>query len=90
MRWVTFPLGLVDRRVKALRIDGVEPSIENIQRQSYKMIRPFLFVFKTEPQGLAKGFLEFILSEAGQKILVQEGLISVHVLSPSLAQAKSP
>lgn len=81
-------LGLVDQRVKALRIDGVEPSIENIKGQSYKMIRPFLFVFKAEPQGLAKSFLDYSVSEAGQKILVQEGLISIHVLSSSLAKTR--
>ncbi len=70
-------LGLVNNRVKALQIDGIEPSVENIQHHRYKIVRPFLFVFKSNPQGLAKDFLDYILSPAGQKLLVQEGLLSM-------------
>ena len=76
-------LGLVNVRVRAVRIDGVEPSVENIQNQRYKIVRPFLFVFKSSPQGLAKNFLDYILSPAGQKLLVQEGLISMNSISES-------
>jgi phosphate transport system substrate-binding protein len=76
-------LGLVNDRVKALRIDGIEPSVENIQNRRYKIVRPFLFVFKSSPQGLAKNFLDFILSPAGQKLLVQEGLISMKPIPES-------
>ncbi len=70
-------LGLVNERVRALKIGGVEPSVENIQNHRYKIVRPFLFVFRSPPQGLAKGFLDYILSPPGQKLLVQEGLISM-------------
>jgi phosphate transport system substrate-binding protein len=81
-------LGLVNDRVKAVKIDNIEPSVDSIKRQSYKIIRPFLFVFKTQPQGLAKSFLDYILSEEGQKILVHEGLVSVQTLSGSSKEAK--
>lgn len=70
-------LGLVNDRVKAVKIDGVEPSVENIQAGKYKIVRPFLFIFKSEPRGTAKEFLDYILSPAGQKLLVQEGLVSM-------------
>jgi phosphate transport system substrate-binding protein len=70
-------LGLVNDRVKAVKIDGVEPSVENIQAGKYKIVRPFLFVFKFEPRGAAREFLDYILSPAGQKLLVQEGLVSM-------------
>jgi phosphate transport system substrate-binding protein len=76
-------LGLVNDRVRAVRIDGAEPSVENIQNQRYKIVRPFLFVFNSSPQGLAKNFLDYILSPAGQKLLVQEGLISMNSISES-------
>ena len=64
-------------------IEGVEATIENIRRKTYKVVRPFLFVFKSEPQDAAKKFLEFVLSESGQRILVQEGLVSVSALTPA-------
>jgi phosphate transport system substrate-binding protein len=70
-------LGLVNDRVKAVQIDGVAPSVENIQSGAYKIVRPFLFVFKSNPQGAAKEFLDYILSPSGQKLLVQEGLVSM-------------
>ena len=76
-------LGLVNDRVKALKIDGVEANVENIKTHRYKFVRPFLFVFKADPKGLAKNFLEYILSPEGQKLLVQEGLVSVATVADS-------
>jgi len=70
-------LGLVNDRVKALKIDGIEPTLENILAHRYQIIRPFLFVFKSDPQGVAKEFLDYVLSPKGQKLLMQEGLVSM-------------
>ena len=71
-------LGLVNDRVRALKIDEIEASVENVQHHRYRIVRPFLFIFKSDPQGLAKDFLDYILSPAGQKLLIQEGLISMN------------
>jgi len=79
-------LGLVNDRVKALTIDGIEPTLENIQTRRYQIIRPFLFVFKSTPQGVAKEFLDYVLSPAGQKLLVQEGLVSMNQTSQGEAR----
>ncbi|MGQ9694635.1 MAG: phosphate ABC transporter substrate-binding protein [Thermodesulfobacteriota bacterium] len=73
-------LGLLNEKVKAVQIDGVEPNLENIRRQRYKIVRPFLFVLKKEPTGVIKDFLNFILSADGQKILAREGLMPVTTL----------
>jgi phosphate transport system substrate-binding protein len=81
-------LGLVNDRVKALKIGGIEATVESIQHQRYKIIRPFLFVFRSTPQGLAKDFLDYILSPAGQKLLVQEGLISMNPIPESKKEAQ--
>jgi phosphate transport system substrate-binding protein len=70
-------LGLVNDRVKAVKIEGIDPSVENIREQRYKIVRPFLFVFTSEPRGMAKEFLDYILSPAGQNLLVHEGLVSM-------------
>ena len=81
-------LGLVNDRVKALKIGGIEATVESIQHRRYKIVRPFLFVFKSHPQGLAKDFLDYILSPAGQKLLVQEGLISMNPIPEAKKEAR--
>ena len=69
-------LGLVDRTVKAVSLDGIEASPENVMDGSYTLFRPFLFVSKSiPPTGLAMEFIEFILSPRGKELMTQEGLI---------------
>jgi phosphate transport system substrate-binding protein len=70
-------LGLVNEKVKPLRIAGVEPSVKDIENGRYTLVRPFLFVFNSEPVGEAKSFLESVLSPTGQKLLSKEGLVTV-------------
>jgi phosphate transport system substrate-binding protein len=70
-------LGLINEKVKALKISGVEPSVKNIESRRYYLVRPFLFVFNSEPTGEAKAFLDFVLSPEAQRLLSQEGLISI-------------
>ena len=74
-------LGLVNARVKALRIGGGEPTIENIKSHHYTFVRPFLLVFKREPVSTAKNFLDFVLCPEGQKLLTGEGLVGVSSVS---------
>lgn len=69
--------GIVDQRVKALGIDGIEPNLEAIKEKTYKLTRPFLFVTNKEPRGLTRNFIEFVLSPEGQKILEREGLVGI-------------
>jgi phosphate transport system substrate-binding protein len=69
--------GLVDDRVKALAIDGVLPTRENIKTHVYKLVRRFLFVAKAAPAGPCKEFVDFVLGPDGQKILETEGLVGV-------------
>ncbi len=68
-------LGLVNDKVKALHLDGIEATRENIMNGNYSLSRPFLFVTNGEPTGLAKSFIEFTLSLEGQTLLSHEGLI---------------
>jgi phosphate transport system substrate-binding protein len=70
-------LGLVNEKVKALSISGVQPSAAHIENGQYTLVRPFLFVFNTEPSGEAKSFLDFVLSPGAQKLLEKEGLVAV-------------
>ncbi|MDD8016171.1 MAG: phosphate ABC transporter substrate-binding protein [Acidobacteriota bacterium] len=68
-------LGLVDDRVKALALDEVPASEENILAGRYKLVRPFLFVTNGEPGREAGPFIDFVLSPEGQKMIQLEGLI---------------
>ncbi len=70
-------LGIVDNRVKALAIDGIQPSVQNIIEHKYRMVRPFLYLTAGEPTGATKVFIDFVLSREGQNILRKEGLIPV-------------
>ncbi len=69
--------GLVDNRVKAVAIDGISPTPENIKNRTYELVRRFLLVSRTPPAGLCQSFVDFILSPQGQKILETEGLVEV-------------
>lgn len=70
-------LGLVNDQVKALALDGVEATGENIMNGTYALARPFLLVTKDEPTGTTKSFIDFILSSEGQRLLSDEGLIPI-------------
>jgi phosphate transport system substrate-binding protein len=68
-------LGLVNDKVKALNLDGVKPSDENILLNLYKLVRPFLFVTKGPAAAEAQDFIDFVLSPEGQDLIKKEGLI---------------
>jgi len=73
-------LGLVEegeKLVKALSLEGVAATRENILSGVYSLSRPFLFVAGETPHGPAMDFIEFILSAEGQRILTAEGLITL-------------
>lgn len=69
-------LGSVDTSVKAVKVDGVEPSEATVLDSSYKIQRPFLFLTKGELNPAAKAYIDYILSGEGQKI-VSEHYIKV-------------
>lgn len=69
--------GLVDDRVKAVAVDGILPTRENIKDQKYKLVRRFLLVGREAPAGQCLAFVDFILSPQGQRLLEAEGLVGV-------------
>ncbi len=70
-------LGSLNDTVKALTLEGVEPTAENILSGEYKLARPFLLVTKGEPKegSLEADFIKFALSKDGQAIAEQEGYV---------------
>ena len=69
-------LGSLDDTVKAVDIDGVEATADNIKNSSYKISRPFNIATKGELSEVANDFIAFILSSEGQKVVEEHGYIS--------------
>lgn len=69
--------GYLDQSVKALAIDGVEATETNAATGAYPIVRPLNMMTKGEPTGVVKAWLDFILSDAGQAMVREEGYIAV-------------
>src|ERR1700712_3833887 len=54
--------------IKVMPIDGVLPSVQSVHAKTYPYARPTFYYTNGDPTGLAKQFLDFTISAAGQKI----------------------
>lgn len=70
-------LGIVDSTVKALQIDQVEPSVAHVEAGTYKLVRPFLFVWRKGATltPLAQNFVDYVMGPEGQVELMKAGLV---------------
>ncbi len=73
-------LGLVEKRVKAIKLDGIEPSLENIMSRRYRLVRPFILVTNGPPTDETHDFIQFILSSEGQELIKRQGLIPANLV----------
>ena len=63
-------------KVKAVSIDGADATVENIKNKTYKISRPFNIAVKDNISQTALDFLNFIMSDEGQKTVEESGYIS--------------
>lgn len=70
-------LGSLNDTVKAVKIDGAEATVDNIKNDTYKVSRPFNIVTGENVSELAQDFIDFILSTEGQKVVEDNGYITV-------------
>lgn len=70
-------LGSLNDTVKAVTVDGVEATVDNVKSGTYTLSRPFNIATKGEPTGVAADFINFIMSADGQAI-VGEDYITVN------------
>lgn len=75
-------LGSLNDTVKAVQIDGVEASVENIKSGDYKIARPFNIATKEGLSDSAQDFIDFIMSADGQAVIEDNGYISVAGTEP--------
>ena len=71
-------LGSLSDTVKAVKVDGVECTAENIKSGEYKVARPFnLAYYDGELSETAQDLIDYIMSSDGQAIVEKEGYIPV-------------
>ena len=75
-------LGSLNDSVKAVKIDGSDATIENINNGSYKISRPFNIAVKDNLSEAAKDFVNFILSDEGQNIIAANKYIKIQDVKP--------
>ena len=81
-------LGSLDDSVKALKVDGAEATAENVKSDAYKIARPFNIATTEEVSEAAQDFISYILSQEGQKIVEDNGYISVAADAAAYAGTK--
>ena len=73
-------LDAINDTVVAVALEGVEPTVENIQAGNYFLSRPFVMATKgeiSEQSELVQAWFEYVLGEEGQSVAASVGLITV-------------
>ena len=70
-------LGSLNDSVKAVKIDGADATVANINNGSYKISRPFNIAVKEGLSPVAQDFVNFIVSDDGQKIIAANKYIKI-------------
>lgn len=70
--------GMVNQNVGKLiplKVDGIDPTEENIVNGSYKVSRPLIAIKKGELTPEQQAFMDFVLSEEGSQIIEKMGFV---------------
>lgn len=70
-------LGSLNDTVKALKIGGVEATADNVKSGDYAVSRPFNIAYKGELSDVAQDFVDYIMSSDGQKVVSDNGYVTV-------------
>jgi phosphate transport system substrate-binding protein len=68
-------IGYVNKTVKPLTVNSVAATAQNALAKSYPVARHLYMVTAGEPQGETAGFIKFVLSKEGQKIVEKTGFV---------------
>ncbi len=64
-------------KIKALSINGIDPSAQNVERKTYRLVRESYFVIKTPASPAVTRFLEFTRGSMGHSVITANGAIPV-------------
>ena len=70
-------LGSLNDSVKAVKIDGADATVANINNGSYKISRPFNIAVKEGLSPVSQDFVNFIISDEGQKVIAANKYIKI-------------
>ncbi len=62
-------IGFLGSEIKAIKVDNVDATEENIKNKTYQIGRNFLYLIKGEPREEVKEYIDFVLSPQGQEIV---------------------
>ena len=68
-------LGYLDSEVKAVKINGIEATIDNVIAGTYPISRGLNMFTNGEPTGIALEYLKYLDSDEGQEIVEEEGFV---------------
>jgi phosphate transport system substrate-binding protein len=63
--------------LRVLSVDGVHPSVENVRNGTYTLVIPLGIVYRQEPTGLARRFVDFLDSKEAQAVISSMGAVPV-------------
>ena len=76
-------LGSLNESVKAVSVDGAEPTVDNIKAGTYSLARPFNVAIREDNNDpLVADFMAYVLSEEGQAIVTDSGYIAIDGAKP--------
>lgn len=70
-------IGYLNTSVKALSVNGVHASAKTALSKEYPIARPLYMYTDGQPTGIVAGFINFVLSPTGQKLVAREGFVPV-------------
>ena len=77
--WLTGSSLIGDTTIKAITLDGVEPTMEDVVSGDYKLSGEYAFVYKeSKLNDVTNAFIDFVFSDAGKQILEDASLIALN------------
>jgi phosphate transport system substrate-binding protein len=70
-------IGFLSDDTKAVKLDGTVPSEETVLNGTYKVKRNLFLYVNGTPSGMIKQFIDFVLSDEGQKIVKDVGYVTI-------------
>lgn len=78
-----YGIGYIGKNQKAIAVamdkdsPYITPTIENVASDEYPISRPLFMYTNGEPKGIVKDYIDFILGDEGQKIILEQDFVPV-------------
>lgn len=71
-------MGYVDKNVKSINVDNIEPNVSNVSSKKYPIAREIYWYVKKEDNKTVNGLVNYALSKNGQEIVKEEGFVPIN------------